>query len=264
MKGFGIYVKNDLLEPKHVKNMQVNQKTSAIWLYLWFLDKVTKIDKNTNLGSVLGGKPFKFSDFELAGEQATRLMFRNLKKHGYIEVLRTPYGNVVWVTKAVKIFGNNVVGFESARSSQESARSNVRNVQGLGIESARSNKTIQLDNTKGESSLQKKQGHKTFPKPKSNKKPKARVLSQVKEICAMFDEVHGTASFNALNIQPTADLIDRHGIDTVREYARFGLALHPQKYQVEIYKPIDLADHWAKLTKIMETPEAKRDDDLWF
>ena len=38
MKGFYIQVKNDLLDPKHVKAIG-----SAVWEFMWCLDKLTKI-----------------------------------------------------------------------------------------------------------------------------------------------------------------------------------------------------------------------------
>lgn len=116
MNGYGIYVKNDLLDPKHVKNMQVSQKTNALWMYLWFLDKITSIDRQTGLGIVLGGKPFKLDEFDLVDDIKTkRKMFRCLVDTGYLKVTRTPYGQIVWVTKAVKIFGNKVRYSESPR-----------------------------------------------------------------------------------------------------------------------------------------------------
>lgn len=151
-QSFGIFVKNTLLDPKHVKAMQVSQKTTSLWLYLWFLDKVTRIDKDTQLGWVLGGKPIKLGEVcpDLGLDIKTaRKMFHNLRDHDYIEVTQAPYGSVVKVTKAVKIFGNkygrsgNVDKSKSGRSESQ----NEQNVVGLGSKSGRSNKTVQLDST---------------------------------------------------------------------------------------------------------------------
>src|SRR3990167_3167272 len=103
--GYYIFIKQGLLDPKHIVRMQVNKNTTAVWLYLWFLDKITKIDPGTGLGIVWGGKPFKLSDCNLAGVQMLRGMFQQLQKHNYIKTQKTPHGNVVWVTKAYKIFG---------------------------------------------------------------------------------------------------------------------------------------------------------------
>lgn len=139
MKDFYITLKSGLLDKKHIQNMQVNQKTCAIWLYLWFLDKVTKIEDG--MGVVLGGKPFKLTDFDLTGVQKTRMMFQQLQKHNYITTTKTPYGNIVYITKVFKIFGQ--------KSARAKASENIEKVQGLAVKnekSARANKTRQIDN----------------------------------------------------------------------------------------------------------------------
>lgn len=106
MKGFGIYVQNDLLEPKHYEAMG-----SAIWLYLWCLDKMTSINEDGE-GSVLGGKPIKLEyiqkDLSLTDRTYTRYI-NKLTEFGYISVVRTPYGYVVKVNKAKKQFGKRTV-----------------------------------------------------------------------------------------------------------------------------------------------------------
>lgn len=99
MKGFGIYVKNDLLEPKHIQNMG-----EAVWLYLWLLDKMTSINEN-GVGKILGGKPIKYDDIniDLGIHRNTYTLWLNrLRDTGYINTLRTPHGLVVVVNKAQK------------------------------------------------------------------------------------------------------------------------------------------------------------------
>jgi hypothetical protein len=155
MKGYTITVKNGLLDPKHIKSMRVNQKTSAIWCYLWFLDKITRIvdQEGVKLGIVLGGKPIKLGDIgnDLGLDIKTvRKMYRCLLDNGYIINSRTPYGRIVSVTKAHKIFGQKTDIPYSGRSDNKSGRSvlkNERNAVGLGSKCGRSNKTIQYDNT---------------------------------------------------------------------------------------------------------------------
>lgn len=103
MKGFGIYVQNDLLEAKHYQNIG-----NSLWLYLWLLDKITSISEE-GTGKVLGGSPVKFEkiikDLPLSNKTYTRYI-EILVKNGYIAALRTPYGYVFTVSKAKKIFGN--------------------------------------------------------------------------------------------------------------------------------------------------------------
>jgi hypothetical protein len=99
MKGFGIYVKNDLLEPKHVQQMG-----EAVWLYMWLLDKMTTVNEN-GAGKVLGNKPIKFSEIvEDLGvsRQTYGRWVDKLRATGYINTLRTPLGLIITVNKAKK------------------------------------------------------------------------------------------------------------------------------------------------------------------
>ena len=138
MKGFGIYVKNNLLEPKHIKSMG-----SAVWLYLWLLDKMTSVTEE-GVGKVLGGVPIKFEHIqkELGVPQQTYSdWITRLKEHGYIKVLRIPHGYIISVNKAVKIFNN-----KSHTENPVSLNSHTENPVSA-TEISVSNKTVQLDNT---------------------------------------------------------------------------------------------------------------------
>lgn len=105
MKGYGIYVKNDLLEPKHYKAMG-----QSIWLYLWLLDKMTSVSEN-GTGKVLGGSPIKLEtiakDLPMSDRSFTRYVDK-LEQSEYITALRTPYGYIFTVTKAKKKFGREM------------------------------------------------------------------------------------------------------------------------------------------------------------
>lgn len=103
MKGFGIEIKNNLLDPKHIENMNV-----AVWLYMWAIDHMTSIDEN-GIGKVLGGKPIKYEEVgeELGISQRTyQRWMKILEDFGYINVVRAPYGSIITVNKAHKRFGN--------------------------------------------------------------------------------------------------------------------------------------------------------------
>ena len=56
MKGFFIEITNNLLDPKHRKKMG-----TAVWEFMWCLDKITKIDEEGR-GWILGGKPIQLKD----------------------------------------------------------------------------------------------------------------------------------------------------------------------------------------------------------
>jgi hypothetical protein len=158
MKGFGIYVKNNLLEPKHVENMG-----ESIWLYLWLLDKMTSVNEN-GIGKVLGGQPVSagmLQDELGLSERTYRRWVDKLRSTGYIRTLRTPYGLVITVSKAEKIFskkraatsGTSKVKEERPQMAEKSepVRPKVAKRSAISAaspaKSGTSNKTIQ-DNTK--------------------------------------------------------------------------------------------------------------------
>lgn len=101
MKGFGIYVKNNLLEAKHIEAMG-----ESVWLYMWFLDKMTSVNEN-GLGKVLGGKPITHAMVAIdlgIDERRYQRWIKRLRESSYIKTLRTPYGLSITVLKAEKIF----------------------------------------------------------------------------------------------------------------------------------------------------------------
>ena len=108
-------------------------------------------------------------------------MFKCLQDAGYIKTIRTPYGYQVYVTKAVKIFGNQ----ERKAKSGYSLSSEVQNLGTLGPKSGYSKKTVQLDNTiskpssmKNDNYIDYETGEVITPKPKS-KTPSADVIALV-------------------------------------------------------------------------------------
>jgi hypothetical protein len=158
MKGFGIYVKNNLLEPKHIENMD-----AAVWLYLWLLDKMTSVNEN-GIGKVLGGMPVSYTQIyaEMGlSERTYRRWLKKLRDTGYIQTLRTPYGLVITVNKAEKIFSKKRAAkcgtSKELRDTPNTAHQSKRDMPNVAKRYAKSasspatngtsNKTIQ-DNTK--------------------------------------------------------------------------------------------------------------------
>lgn len=122
MKGFFIQVTNNLLDPKHR-----NAIGPAVWEFMWFLDKITRIDED-GTGWVLGGKPINIADLteELGGgDRQTRENVSRLEAAGYIRKQRTPGGIRIWVFKAKKRFGRSDRQ-KTADRSAENRRSNIR------------------------------------------------------------------------------------------------------------------------------------------
>jgi len=101
MKGFFIEVTNNLLDPKHRKRMG-----TAVWEFMWCLDKITKIDEN-QIGWVCGGNPINLKDIQKEIGITESKISRNLhklEKEGYIEIINAPYGIIIKVAKAKKRF----------------------------------------------------------------------------------------------------------------------------------------------------------------
>lgn len=94
-QSYPIPVWNGILE--HMKQID-----TAIWLYLWCLDKVTK--EKDGIGYVLGGAPVKISTISKELERCPRALghdFQKLKTR-YLRLRRTPYGYVIMVLNSKK------------------------------------------------------------------------------------------------------------------------------------------------------------------
>ncbi len=129
MNNFYISVSNGLLSADHRERIG-----SALWEFMWCLDKITKIEKG--VGYVLGGKPINLSDIatQLGVEEMT--VSRNLQKleeESYLKKRRTPYGLVIMVLKAKKRFNKKD---DSPNGNVDSRNENVE-----------SNKTVSVDST---------------------------------------------------------------------------------------------------------------------
>jgi len=94
------YVWSGLLDPKHKKKIG-----SAIWEFLWCINRITKEIKNNDgtWGLVLGGKPIKAKEIEDdlgSHPQSIKESLRKLEASGYIKTIRTPHGQVIHVNKS--------------------------------------------------------------------------------------------------------------------------------------------------------------------
>lgn len=167
MKGFGIEIKNDLLEPKHIDKMG-----SAIWLYLWLVDKMTSISEE-GVGLVLGGRPVKYEEVHeelgISRDSYSRWMLK-LEKYPYIEATRTPYGTVFKVLKAKKRFRKN-------------ATPGIAKKRNLSRDFAESNKTVSVDINSN-----------TIPQEKKTEEKKLTPIQEVVEhykVLRGFDKIAG-------------------------------------------------------------------------
>lgn len=146
MKGFGIEIKNNLLDSKHVEAMGI-----SVWLYMWMIDKMTSIGED-GVGLVLGGKPIKFNEVgeELGiGERTYTRWVKDLSEGGYLNVKRTPYGLIFSVNKAFKHFGRRTDknGVSEEKEISHNRRISQPEMADLSDKSGGSNKTVSVDTT---------------------------------------------------------------------------------------------------------------------
>ena len=231
MKGYGIYVKNDLLEPKHAKIMG-----TALWEYLWLLDKITSIDES-GVGKILGGKPIKRNDISKdlgISERHISIHLKTLEKNGYINILRTPYGFVITINKSSKIFGNKEklqkVTSQTKREVTKSVKRSYKSGNPL-TKKVTSNKTIQLDNTK------------TIQVAKATKQSFGN-----EDINAILDVFKGLPLTQIKRQRQSAyNLVRRHGIDKALKLARYSQEIQSDKYSPTTHDVISLWDNQTKL-----------------
>ena len=99
MSGFYITINNGLLEGDHRKRMG-----SAVWEFMWLLDKITSVNED-GIGLVLGGRPIKLREFATGiAEPNISLNLTRLEKENYITIKHAPYGLIITINKAKKIF----------------------------------------------------------------------------------------------------------------------------------------------------------------
>ena len=147
MKGFYIEISNGLLDPKHCQQMG-----DSVWMFMWFLDKMTVIDHEKGEGKVLGGKPIKFNDVkdDLGISRSTHIRWiEKLRDGGYIETTRTPYGQSVLVKKAKKLFGRCVKNDTYKINKEMFQKCDISDpkMTHLRPKNDTSNKTVSVDNT---------------------------------------------------------------------------------------------------------------------
>ena len=95
-KSFPITVWSGLVSTEHREKMG-----SAIWLYLLFIDWITK--EKDDKGLVLGGKPITYDEVHDRIGISSRQYNRYLKRlSGYIETTRTPNGYSIKILKSKK------------------------------------------------------------------------------------------------------------------------------------------------------------------
>jgi len=147
MKGYYFQVSNGLLKDRHCIRMG-----SAIWEFMWLLDRMTSISEN-GIGKVLGGRPIKTEEITSSlgiNRKYINIHLRKLKEQGYINITRAPYGLIISINKAQKTFGQkakpDVMKTSHLRDIPKTSHL-VPKTSHLETENISSNKTRQLDKT---------------------------------------------------------------------------------------------------------------------
>lgn len=224
---FYINISNGLIKDGHRKRMG-----TAVWEYLWCIDKITKID-DKGKGWVLGGKPINLIDIaDGIGTDAVSANLQKLEEEGYIEKQRTPYGIRIFVCKAKKRFGQKA---DSIRNG-ENTDSNRKNTD--------SNKTVTIDNNRIDSS--------------DDKSPR-----EVAEVMYAFREINPVAKNwynNKTQRKASAQLIEiMGGKEKVVHFVEKILPkINAKKYAPRSTTPYELLNNLGKIKAVIEQDKTKR------
>lgn len=230
----------------------------AIWLYVWLLDKMTKIDSEGN-GKIWGGKPVKYDDVgETLGisMRSYRRDIKTLEDEGYIVTLRTPYGLVISVTKAKKFYGKTLreryakTG-TSLPKRDVSHQAHHPNDSGTSLsKSGTSNKTITKDNN----IRQNNKGEKVKPEEIGNAlvtnqlKPKQKRDGNIDELIDFFHD-RFDLKMKRMGYQRIAasNLIKRYEKSNVLKAIDAAAIVRTERYAPQILSLEDLWSKWDKL-----------------
>lgn len=141
MKGFYIEISNNLLTPTHRKKMG-----SAIWEFVWCIDKITKIENN--IGYVLGGSIINLAEMKKdLGIHETNISsnLNKLQEKGYINIEHKSLGIILSVNKAQKRFSQKAKPSFSDNTNANSVYANTyiidKTVDKTVLDSTKSNRT---------------------------------------------------------------------------------------------------------------------------
>lgn len=235
MNGFYITVKNGLLDPKHIRKMKGDEGWGTIWLFLWFLDKMTIVDDEIGEGKVLGGKPIKYEDIEkdLGISRATYKRYISLlRDEGYIDTKRTPYGLCIVIYKAYKVFGQKTDSSSKSHPEIEREPSNhgLREPSNIRQDSRQDN-TLTTNVVNGET-----------PDRVDNRN------KDIQEGIELLRELNKSVTKENLNRYALKRLYKARGKDRVIKAFRYAVQWRQEdKYCPSIYNFMDLEDKWNQL-----------------
>ncbi|MHB8278717.1 MAG: hypothetical protein ACYDIA_13835 [Candidatus Humimicrobiaceae bacterium] len=103
---YPIKIWSGLLSNGHTQKIE-----NALWEFIWLVNKVTKEEEG--IGYVLKGIPIKVDDICKDLKRNYQSVYRHLqqlKKNGYIDIKKAPYGLIITVNNSKKFIKNNKAG----------------------------------------------------------------------------------------------------------------------------------------------------------
>lgn len=222
-----ITISNGLLDGDHQSRMG-----TAVWQYMWCIDKVTMIDEE-GWGHVLGGKPVNLADFgDHVTEDTVSRNLHRLQDEGYIRIIHTPYGIKIMVARAKKRFGKNV-----ERGSTKMSDPHRKNVE--------PNIRQYNDKTVGQPPI-------VPPKPKglSMGRISAEENNAAYQILEAFQIVNRhwhTLEDKTWEYEAALRMAQIHGLDQVLKVIRVLPKTNRMKYVANITTPSKLEEKWSDL-----------------
>lgn len=243
-KGFGIEIKNDLLEPKHVEAMG----PSPVFLYMWFIDRMTSIGED-GIGKVLGGKPVVFEEVQQdlgITERTYRRWVNQLRRGGYINTTRTPRGLSFSVNKAFKRFGRKTDMTKVAHPGPATSVTSDRpKTSHRSDKSGTSNKTVSVDST-------------VRPTSKEVGRKGARVSKlEVDQVIKAFELMDYTLPSPTKQRRYASNLIKREGVEEVLSMLRIYYQHRANQFCPNITSPTDLYYNWDRLKQFVTKEKIK-------
>lgn len=233
-----ISVSNGILEPKHQERIG-----TSIWVYLWCLDRVTKI-RPDGMGLVLGGKPVKLEDIECGHRVTVSRHLSKLAKEGYLVLIHAPYGVVIRVVKAKKWFSQSANPIDVKKNDKKAKPPRTE--------------SLNLSNKKAKPVYKKAKPNKTSTDDSSIKTKGAKSQSDpalVVELIDAFKEVNlafGQWYRNKTERGAADRLISAQGLETVLSVVRLLPKTNAIPYMPTITKPSQLEDKWLQLKAALE------------
>lgn len=132
-ESFFFPVYSGLISPEHRESIG-----PALWEFLWLISKTTKeiVEEDETWGIVLGGRPIKRTEIvtDIGGsDSSVKRNISRLKKFGYIDTKRAPYGEIYRVrnskkfTKKRKVKSDHSVPTEWSKMTQRVVENDLSN-----------------------------------------------------------------------------------------------------------------------------------------